>query len=375
MRFAHLQLRNWRNFADAAFDIADRAFVVGPNASGKSNLIDAFRFLQDIATPEGGLQRAIADRGGLREIRFLGAPIDAAVGIDVTLHDEQQRWRYVIQCKTHIDGGVVVSQEHVSWNDLNVLQRPDPDDLRDPLRLRQTALEQVATNFQFRSLADSFNSIQYIRSEPDLIRGGERSRPIKANASESDLLNRIVRTPQATMETRLRRINDVLRAALPQLDRINVEMTAGGEPHLWVRFKHWRPTAGPQNELQLSDGTLRLFGLLWALLEDSGPLLLEEPELSLHPALVRHLVSLIHAESPRQTIISTHSLDLLSDEGIALEEVLLLEPTSAGTRVTPASNDDQIRALLEGGMPIGDAVLPGTSPPRAGEMLRSGSES
>ena len=46
MRLTHLTLKNWRNFKQADFDLQDRLFIVGPNASGKSNLLDALRFLR-----------------------------------------------------------------------------------------------------------------------------------------------------------------------------------------------------------------------------------------------------------------------------------------------------------------------------------------
>lgn len=57
MRISRIRLENWRNFRSLSLPIAQRAFIIGPNASGKSNLLDAFRFLKAIADPEGGLQR------------------------------------------------------------------------------------------------------------------------------------------------------------------------------------------------------------------------------------------------------------------------------------------------------------------------------
>ena len=64
MMIAKLTLKNWRNFKKADVTLRDRVFVIGPNASGKSNLLDVFRFLRDIARSEGGgLQRAVKDRG------------------------------------------------------------------------------------------------------------------------------------------------------------------------------------------------------------------------------------------------------------------------------------------------------------------------
>jgi predicted ATPase len=72
---------------------------------------------------------------------------------------------------------------------------------------------------------------------------------------------------------------------------------------------------------------------------------MEEPELSLHSAIVKKLPGLIwriQSRKKRQIIISTHSFDLLSDKGIGGEEVLLLTPDVEGTKVelacSPAEN-------------------------------------
>ena len=73
IRFTRLRLSNWRNFKDVDIELRGRVFVVGPNASGKSNLLDAIRFLHDIAKPGGGLVNAIADRTDLKHVRSLHA--------------------------------------------------------------------------------------------------------------------------------------------------------------------------------------------------------------------------------------------------------------------------------------------------------------
>jgi predicted ATPase len=106
-------------------------------------------------------------------------------------------------------------------------------------------------------------------------------------------------------------------------------------------------------------------GLLWAVLDGSGPLLLEEPELSLHPEVVRFVPQLLWKvvrKRRRQILLTTHSPELLSDRGIAPDEVLLLEPSREGTVVEAASDKDEVRALLDGGLTIGDAVLPLAAP-------------
>jgi len=99
--------------------------------------------------------------------------------------------------------------------------------------------------------------------------------------------------------------------------------------------------------------------------------LLEEPELSLHPEIVRvlpQMLARIQRRTGRQIFLSTHSPDLLRDEGIGLDEVLLLSPGSEGTDVTPAGSQQDVRDLLEGGLSLADIVIPRTRPERVGQL-------
>ena len=148
-----------------------------------------------------------------------------------------------------------------------------------------------------------------------------------------------------------------------QLEFIRDEIT--GRPHLQALYSHWRPNAGLQREDQFSDGTLRLLGFLWSLLESDSLLLLEEPELSLHTEIVSQLAALIsrmQRSQRRQIFVSTHSDALLRDPGIDGREVLLLMPAKEGTEVKIASELDQVRVLLENGMTAGEIVLSTTRP-------------
>jgi predicted ATPase len=52
MIVSHLRVKNWRNFQRVSVALRERQFIVGANASGKSNLLDVFRFLRDIAKEE-----------------------------------------------------------------------------------------------------------------------------------------------------------------------------------------------------------------------------------------------------------------------------------------------------------------------------------
>ncbi|MDD3136862.1 MAG: AAA family ATPase, partial [Methanoregula sp.] len=105
------------------------------------------------------------------------------------------------------------------------------------------------------------------------------------------------------------------------------------------------------------------------------PLLLEEPELSLHPEIIRHIPQMfarIQRKTSRQIITSTHSSELLLDEGIGLDEVLLLIPSHEGTEVKPASSIEDAECLLQGGSTLADVVIPSTSPKNSIQLSRFG---
>ena len=101
MKIRRIALQNWKNFVQADVALHNRAFLVGPNAAGKSNLLDAFRFLRDLASTGGGFQEAIARRGGVSAIRSLAARRYPDVEIAITLEsgksaDDVVTWEYAL---------------------------------------------------------------------------------------------------------------------------------------------------------------------------------------------------------------------------------------------------------------------------------------
>jgi predicted ATPase len=371
MRITHFKLDNWRNFRSVDVPLRWRAFVIGPNASGKSNLLDGIRFLRDIAEPEGGFQRAVKIRGGVSQLRCLHARQNPNVGVEVHLELEGHEWTYRLEFAQDNQRRPFVALEQVSKDGSSLLNRPIKSDQADPSRLTQTHLEQVNANKDFREVTEFLAQLRYMHIVPQLIRDSDRMIPKAHDPFGSDFLEQVAKTPKRTLDSRLRRINKALQVAVPQLRELTIDRDDRGVPHLKGRYEHWRPKAGWQTEEHFSDGTLRLLGLLWASVDGKAPLLLEEPELSLHPAVVRHVPAMLSGvgrRSRRQIIVSTHSPDLLSDESIAPEEVLLLDPTEDGTRVHIAAEDQQIMALLQGGLTMADAAIP-RSAPQATEQL------
>lgn len=283
------------------------------------------------------------------------------VAVSIGSDDRPALWTYEIRFRED-SGRPTLTAERVQGEGFE-RNRPDGDDRQDPLRLTQTALEQIGLNKNFREICEFLSTVFYLHIIPQLVRDPDRSTGKEADPFGEDFLHQMADVPPDLLRERLDWLTGILRAAVPQIDRLEVERNGSGRPHLRARY---RPSGRWQTETDFSDGTLRLIGLLWAhLVQPSGPLILEEPELSLHPEIVRHLpqlFALMQSQEGQQILLSTHSPDLLRDEGIGLDEALLLLPGDHGTEVRPAASFPEVVSLLEGDMPLAEAVLPWTRP-------------
>jgi predicted ATPase len=251
-------------------------------------------------------------------------------------------------------------------NGIPCITRPDADDEKDEERLTQTHLEQISTNKEFREIVKFLSSIQYMHLVPQLLKFPEAfSGPdLPEDPFGKGFLRTVAKTPKEKRESRLSKIQNILQIAVPQLKDLKY-IDDIGQPHLEVIYEHWRPRGAKHIETQLSDGTLRLIGLLWSLISGKDLLLLEEPEFSLHTAIVTQLPELfyyIQRSKKRQIIITTHSAELLSSKGISLSEILMLQTKSEGTEASLAKEFKEIEALLKAGLTPAEAVLPYTRP-------------
>jgi len=378
MRFTRLKLENWRNFLSVDVPLAQRVFVVGPNASGKSNLLDALRFLRDIADPAAGLRRAVDERRGMHAIRSLHAPAGRAgtarrtspphppVLVEVQAEIDGKPWRYSLALD-NLRGQPTVVSEEVDGPDGELLRRPNVDDRQDAELLSQTHLEQISANKPFRRLAELFASIDYTHLVPELVRQprAPSTHGARHDAYGADFLDSIRALPEDERNRRLRLLQDQLSKVVPQLQELLYSPDERGTPHLGARFVSGRGPGTFHLEDQLSDGTLRLLGLLWVLGTGAAPLLLEEPEMSLHAAAVRQIPQVLAraaARTDRQILVSTHSEEMLSDTGIDPSEILILTPTDNDTRVSVGSDDPALVALGESDAPLSGILVAKTRP-------------
>jgi hypothetical protein len=190
-------------------------------------------------------------------------------------------------------------------------------------------------------------------------------RHLESDPFGQGFMEEIAGTQKCTRDFRLRTIENILLKVIPNLKQLQFkkdEIT--GRPHLEMRYNHWRPNAGWQREDQFSDGTLRLIAMLWTLLSSNRMILLEEPELSLHMAVVKQIPGLLYKtgqqkKSGCQILVSTHSEALLSNKSIDGNFLMLqLGDGGEATKVIPPADAD-IEAM-QAGLSAADILLPQT---------------
>ncbi|RGU74943.1 ATP-binding protein [Odoribacter splanchnicus] len=378
MIISKIELFNWKNFHRCEVGVQERCFVVGANAAGKSNFIDALRFLRDVAKQGGGLQTAVRVRGGITKIRCLAAREQSNVKLAIELSESDSRelcWHYELNFK-HTGGGIrenqvkIVSEKVFSGREQRyVLDRSAETLGEDEETLKYTYLEQPNANKDFRVIQQFLQNVEYLNVVPQMVRESASSSYSgdKEDYYGRNFLKRLALLNDNTRRSYFRKINEFLKLAVPQLEELSFVKDEIGVPHLEARYVHWRTRGSKQQEMQFSDGTLRLIGFLFALIDSNGVLLLEEPEINLHPRIVAQFPEFIAKiqrvkKGGRQVFITTHSYDILSNEGIAPEEVLLLTNSPEGTEVEVLSNVEKAKNILAAGFSMADVVMPLTKP-------------
>ncbi len=387
-----IKLTNWKNFLNVNVHLSERTFIVGPNACGKSNLLDAIRALRDVAREGGGLQEAVRLRGGLSKIRCLSArapyTTDVIIEIEVTeTSGGEPKWLYELALSQKGGGArgenkALVRKERVIHLGKEIITRPQDEDRTDDELLFYTHLEQPTANVKFRELAEFLRDIDYQHIIPQAIRSPYQFQKngVEEEFYGRDLFEKMTNMNSRTRESQLKKIEKALKCAVPNLKNLSLEKDGMGVPHIQAIYEHWRPRGAKQNEEQFSDGTLRLIGLLFAMQNGRQPLLLEEPELSLNAGVIRHLAETIYLlqkrkSGKRQIILSTHSYDLLNNKGIAAEEIVLLKPQAEGTDAQNCNRVEEIRELLANGIAPAEAVLPFTENQNVSQLPHSFSNS
>ncbi len=342
-------LRNYKSIAACALEMPALSFLVGPNGSGKSNFLDCFRFVSD--SLKTSLDHALRDRGTIKEVRRRsgGHPNHFSLRLDFNLPgDGSGHLSFRIGARK--DGGFEVQNEEckvfTSAMQEHFYHVQSGNVIQSSMKLLPAALSDrlflVAASGlpEFRPAYDALSRMEVYNLNPKEIQtmqkpdAGELLRRDGGNIAS--VLQNLDEANRVRVNEHLSRIVKGLAGAetkiLGSQETIEFRQAVKGQKHPWTFLAS-----------SMSDGTLRALGVLVAIFqnlktEKVSPNLigLEEPEMALHPAASAVLLgALREASANSQIIVTSHSPDLLDNDGIPPESIFAVDNVDGTTRIGP----------------------------------------
>jgi predicted ATPase len=360
-----LEVKNFRSIRQCDVQLAPVTFFVGPNASGKTCIVDALLFIAQAL--RHSLEQSVRMRGGVQPV--LHAPVEFPSSVEFHLEISSSTGilgHYQLVLTARDFGSMLVAREECRLT--------DPDGKQHHYLVQDGTVHGSAAVFPAVSSDRLFlvnaSGLPEFRAMYDFLSGIDTVEPMTSAVYEifrgravNDLTTRYIDLSRDHPD-RLDVIQQYLRKIAPPFDRI--EMIESNH-HPWLRFVEKSSTVGEEAfyMVQVSSGLLNSAEILLSLFEPprgggpASPVIIEEPEALLHPGAV-HVIrdSLLEAGEMRQVLVTSHSPDLLDDPAIPAEWIRVVYRDASGTHVSPL--DSGTKSILH------DHLY------TAGELLRQG---
>lgn len=370
-RLTHIRARNFRSLGRVDVPLAPLTVLVGPNGSGKTNVLNVLRFLA--TTVRFDLEAALQQWGGFDRIQRQAerrGPVVIEIEGQITANASATAPDHYRLQLSRTGGGSLARQEEFTFKRrggrgrrLTVNgTRAVIDDLVDgsvtesltrALASRQTTglatlpkLSDAEGGEGIRRFTEFLTSIRVI--EPDIAAARQPSREYGATLAEdaSNLADALTRI-RVHDEDAWRALRNDVAQCLPGLEDIQLVPVGGAARSVAVQLVE-RGLSRPIDLADASFGTVRLLALLAALHEpEPAPFLaIEEVDHGLHPYALDLLVDRLRAASRRtQILAATHSPTLLNK--LEPEEIVICDRDPAtGESIIPAISRNRIRAAM-----------------------------
>lgn len=305
--------------------------LIGPNGAGKSNLISFFRMLSGMMMPPGGLQLFVAKVGGASTLLYAGSAITQEIEANLVIAAGPELREYHFRLSYAAQDTVIFAHEQITrrheypvgWNESHHFLGSGH---------RESNLVHAESKVDLRTLTDDIRAflsnclVYQFHNTSETARIRQRwsvtdNRSLKEDgANLAPFLLRIRRQHPAYYQ----RIASTLRQVAPYFADFVLE------PEGDSILLRWREVGsdlvfGPH---QASDGTLRAMALITLLMQPTSEMpsviILDEPELGLHPRAIAVLAGLLQSTAlHRQVIVATQSPVLL--DHFEPEQVIVVE--------------------------------------------------
>ena len=359
MKLLKLHAERYRSIRNAEIEFGGLDLFIGANASGKSTILDALRFLQE-GVQARDFRNSVYSRGGVDHLAWKGEEA-REVRLTVRVENEGKTYEWMVQLLTD------PVSFHVNEHVLDLTKEPPANLLlttsgdsswwrsgKEGSRVRlergpsSCALAAAAADASFpaRALADFVSRWGFFDLNPFLLRqdwaGLDSGRFDAYGRNLAETLHALMISSPA----RFHKITEATRSIVGLPATIGTREIEG-------RFYFVQEEPGlqyPVHQMGVSSGTLRLLALMTALYghAEANLLGIEEPENYVHPAALSSFVEhLIDAREQVQIMITTHSPMLLDlfDNPSAVRVVT--RGDGVGTTVEKPQNADDVRRALD----------------------------
>lgn len=362
-----LHVKNFTSLRDVKLELGQRNVLVGPNMSGKTNLIGCLRFLAHMTLV--GLNKAILDRGGFSEIAWKGGDEDR-ISFHLTGEspEENKIYEYEITILGSTSGAISVEREHLVvkgngqistlidlQNGRGKVMHANGTAVFDPKALgqSQSALEFSVPGWEGTDLKKIISSWRFYQLVPAIMKQANQMADTHSlTTPHGDNFTQWFMKLKTSYDKEFRMIKQAAQDALPELEEILTIPTQAGMAYMASREKHLRRQL---TMWQMSDGELVFLAYLSLIFAPPGlgaPLFcVEEVENHLHPKLLEMLIEMLMQRQntlgpeAAQIIITTHSPHVV--DRVNLDELIVVEKRQGGTQCTRPADKRHLKELLE----------------------------
>lgn len=313
-RLTQITVQGYKSIKDQTLDLGRLNVLIGGNGVGKSNLIGVFKFLRSMY--DGDLQATVGAIGGANTLFYFGRKTTKLLRLQCVFQEEGSGNKNIYRAKlrpTDEDQLVFMMESagfqtppHTEpyWNELGAGQ--SESNLRQaPSRINDWVKEDLAS-YRVYHFHDTSSSA-LVKQTGDL----NDNQFLQTDARN---LAAFLYWMKLKRPDHLRMIEEVIQQIAPFFDRFELTPSRNNEDKIRLE---WREQGSESyfNAHQLSDGTLRFICLATLLLQPEVPrmVLLDEPELGLHPASIVLLAELLKQTSQRsQLLVATQSVTLIN---------------------------------------------------------------
>jgi predicted ATPase len=358
--FTELQVSGFRRLADVKVSLRGLQLLIGANGAGKTTLLQTWELLRGAAS--GKLSDFIRSLGGFPTIQTIGGGDELRVRLTYR-RPPLGDFVYDLGLKAKLAGYEVAAESLIQFQGSGSATHLERHGLRfdyaDWDDNRQATTRTSAEHEHLSPTETAFNAAprldQSTRTIRDALRSVELYRPIpfgpraavvlpqQADAvwlpgPDGETLTSSLHHLRETDSDRFEMVEDTLRAAFPGFEALSFPAVGGGM--LSLRWKE-KDRRRPFSIYELSEGTVRFLWLTALLASPKLPpvVLIDEPEVSLHPALLQLLLELMREAAGRsQLIVATQSDRLV--RFAEPEEVLVADVEEGAARFTPGDHFD-----------------------------------